>query len=54
MLGPNGAGKSSLLGALTGDLPLDDGKILVDNAPCVPGRPPSSRCAGPCSCSRSS
>ena len=33
LLGPNGAGKSSLLGALTGDLPLDDGSVLVDGAP---------------------
>ncbi|RXR25331.1 heme ABC transporter ATP-binding protein [Oerskovia turbata] len=33
LLGPNGAGKSSLLGALTGDLPLDGGSVLVDGAP---------------------
>lgn len=33
LLGPNGAGKSSLLGALTGDLPLDGGSVLVDDAP---------------------
>lgn len=33
LVGPNGAGKSTLLGALAGDLPLDEGTVLVDGAP---------------------
>lgn len=33
LVGPNGAGKSSLLGALTGDLPITAGTLVVDGRP---------------------
>jgi branched-chain amino acid transport system ATP-binding protein len=39
LLGPNGAGKSSTLGAISGRLPVADGRVLLDGEQLV-GRPP--------------
>jgi branched-chain amino acid transport system ATP-binding protein len=39
LLGPNGAGKSSTLGAISGRLPVADGRVLLDGEQ-LDGRPP--------------
>ena len=46
LVGENGAGKSTLMKILSGAIPPDDGKMLLDGADYIPGNPLHARKSG--------